>query len=533
MSGLLHGLANLGMPPGLDHLPDGKALEGLVDGLPGMHGIQVSGSDLGSASIHPIVSGDLLDPVGRQVSNLIGDVLPGSSSGQSVAGGPAAAWDAPSGASPATWGATATQGQPAWAHVPHMGRSDFDGAARPEFGAPDGAGRGDWVPDAARGGRGQGMPDWSDGLVNGVASDAQNLLGGPARQVAPGPGSSIPPASVEALLAQSGRMVPQGEFIPGGLSGQPLNRGAGAQGELANRVAPGDSAIPVDRQVTAPLPDGAQPLVRTETGAEPEVVEWRAGNGPDARVMQRDGMQNQIDPRMGWINRSDPASVLKLSLTVIPPVMREGEMTQSATRTALFRAVVDGQQAFIDSQGRIVGWAVRQDLAATYVAEVIQAEQLLQLPDGRQVVVDAQGRVRGAATGELLRPVKAALAADARPQASDVDERALLQRAQAHLRAMVWSTALPSCIGLMLVLAAFLSAAAVGAMPWTLHVLFLAAAIGLAVFCGRTWKRCNRLPDGSVTKLPAITRRIRVLMALSCSAQGAGAVLLGTAAVLF
>jgi hypothetical protein len=212
--------------------------------------------------------------------------------------------------------------------------------------------------------------------------------------------------------------------------------------------------------------------------------------------------------------------------------MREGEMAQSATRTALFRAIVDGQQAFIDSQGRIVGWAVRQDLPATYVAEVIHGEELMQLPDGRQVVVDSQGRLRSLATGELLRPVKAAVAADSRMRSPDSDARALAEQAEARFHELVWSTVLPSCVGLLLVVAAFLSAAAVGKVPLTVHALFFLGAIGLAVFCMRTWKRWQRLPDGSVTKLPAITRRLRMMMALSCSAQGASAALLGIAVVL-
>lgn len=528
------GLPGLPTPPGLSHLPGGKALEGLVDGLPGMHGLRLSGSDLGSASIHPIMQGDLLGPAGEQVQGLISDVLPGGGSGAQAAGGAStASWGTTPGALPQAWGTPGATGQPAWAHVPHEGRSDFEGAGRTESSGSDG-----WSnPSGSIGGTQDPEPGsgvrWGENLVRGVTSEVANLLDGVTRGAASTVGTTLPPTGLEEAVTQSGRFAPQGEQVPNGPMMEPLARDTGVRGALANRVALGDEAVPVDRQVTTQRPDGVQQLARTDRGAESEVVEWRAGNNPDARLIERNGQQNQIDPRLGWMNRVDQAPMLKLSLTVIPPVLREGEMAQTATRTALFRAVVDGQQAFIDSQGRIVGWVVRQDLAATYVTEVIQTEQLMQLPDGRQVIVDAQGRVRGAATGELLRPVKATLATETRLQESESDRRTLVQRAEAHLHAVVWSTALPSCVGLILVVAAFLSAAAVGTMPWMVHVLFFAAAIGLAVFCGRTFKRCNRLPDGSVTRLPAITRRIRVLMALSCSAQGAGAVLLGTAAVLF
>lgn len=539
------GLPGLPTPPGLAHLPGGKALEGLVNGLPGMHGLHLSGTDPGSASIHPIVSGDVLDPVGRQVQGLINDGLPGKGVDAPSTGGPenrgigqpASSWGPTSGGAPEAQGAGGPAGQPPWAHVPHEGRSQFEGTGRPTGLPENGSGNpnADWNPGGVQGQESGGTPRWGETLAGGITSGVESLVNGATRGAVSvlGTGTAVQPTGLEEAVTQSGRFAPRGGQAPNGSMAEPLARDTGVRGALSNRVAVGDEVAPVNRQVTTQRPDGAQQLARADPGAESDVAEWRVGGNPDARVMQRDGQQNQIDPRMGWTNHVDHASMLKLSLTVIPPVLREGEMAQTATRTALFRAVVDGQQAFIDSQGRIVGWAVRQDLAATYVAEVIQTEQLMQLPDGRQVIIDAQGRVRGTATGELLRPVKGTLATDARPQSGATDMHMLLQRAEAHLRAVVWSTALPSCIGLILVVAAFLSAAAVGTMPWMVHVLFLAAAIGLAVFCGRTWKRCNRLPDGSVTKLPAITRRIRVLMALSCSAQGAGAVLLGTAAVLF
>lgn len=505
----------------ISHLPGGEALSNLLGGLqpPGMaHGLQ--GPHIDPISVRQMGDGNgLLGAAGRQVSNLLDGTLPGSSSVPFAGNHDAAV-------TPASWnGAPGTQGPPPWAGVPHegrgdSGRSDFDGTPGPGWSPDDGPRTWNNGDDAPRWGAAPVANNGAlnvDDMVGGITRDAATLLGLTGR-----------PVDVQGTLTQSGRFAFTEEQLPSGVVAGSLVRGDTGRVTPANRVAAGDEAIPVDRQVTTQRPDGVQQGARANTGADAEVIEWRGGNP----VERQGDQQNQIDPRMGWMSRVDQGPLLKLSLTVIPPVLREGEMTQSATRTALFRAIVDGQQAFIDSQGRVVGWAVRQDLPPTYVANVIQTEELLQLPDGRQVIVDSQGRLRSLATGEVLHQVGAALAAQPGMGESDSDARALAERAEARFRELMWSTVLPSCIGLLLVVAAFLSAAAVRSMPVTVHGMFFVGAVGLAVFCFRTWKRWQRLPDGSVTKLPAITRRLRMMMALSCSAQGASAALLGIAVVL-
>lgn len=525
----------------IGHLPGGKMLSNLLGGLqpPGVGGRGLQGAQIDPIGVRQMGDVDrLLGEAGTQVSDLLGGTIPGGGNAP-IPAGPAVGPSAP-----VSWhsqGVSGSEGSPPWAHVSREGRSDFEGRnAQGDEGngisrygdAPSG-GRsvGDWSPatgtHAADGeGIARGMPEppatngWAaqlDGVAEGVVRDATSVLGLTGR-----------PVDIQGTLFQSGKSAFMEEQIPQGAVARSLARDGMGHAPSDNRIAVGDEAIPVDRQVTTQRPDAPLQVTRTETGAE--VIEWRPDGNP---VERQGGQQNQVDPRMGWMNPIDQGALLKLSLTVIPPVLREGEMTQSATRTALFRAVVNGQQAFIDSQGKIVGWAVRQDLPAAYVAEVIHGQELMQLPDGRSAFVDSQGRLRSLATGEVLRQIGAAQAA--RPgmeESSDADARALVERAEARFRELMWSTVLPSCIGLLLVVAAFLSAAAVGTMPVTVHAMFFLGAAGLAVFCFRTWKRWQRLPDGSVTKLPAITRRLRVMMALSCSAQGASAALLGIAVVL-